>query len=222
MTGLIAEKIAQINSEIPSNVSLIAVTKQVTVDKIREAYQAGVRNFAENRLQDALDKQEKLQDLKDISWHFIGHLQSNKARKVLEHFDWIHSVDDLNIALRLNSLATELGLNPQVLLQVKLLSDPNKYGWNGNELKQDLARLNELNHLKIKGLMTILPLGLNQSEMLTTFEKTRDLASEINQENWSNLKLTELSMGMSSDYLLAIKAGATMIRLGTIIFGDRN
>jgi PLP dependent protein len=222
MTGLIAEKIAQINSEIPSNVSLIAVTKQVTVDKIREAYQAGVRNFAENRLQDALDKQEKLQDLKDISWHFIGHLQSNKARKVLEHFDWIHSVDDLNIALRLNSLATELGLNPQVLLQVKLLPDPNKYGWNGNELKQDLARLNELNHLKIKGLMTILPLGLNQSEMLTTFEKTRDLASEINQENWSNLKLTELSMGMSSDYLLAIKAGATMIRLGTIIFGDRN
>jgi PLP dependent protein len=190
MTALIA-KIAQINSEISSNVSLIAVTKQVTVDKIREAYQAGVRNFAENRLQEALDKQEKLQDLGDISWHFIGHLQSNKARKVLEHFDWIHSVDQLNIALRLNILAAELGLNPQVLLQVKLLPDPNKYGWNESNLKQDLAQLNELNYLKIKGLMTILPLGLTESEMLTTFEKTRDLASEINQENWSNL--TELS-----------------------------
>jgi pyridoxal phosphate enzyme (YggS family) len=222
MTGLIAKKIAQINSEIPSNVSLIAVTKQVTVDKIREAYQAGVRNFAENRLQEALDKQEKLRDIGDISWHFIGHLQSNKARKILQHFHWIHSVDHLNIAVRLNSLAKELGLNPQVLLQIKLLPDPNKYGWNESDLKQDLAQLNELNHLKIKGLMTILPLGLTDSEIFATFEKTRDIASEINQENWSNLKLTELSMGMSSDYLLALKAGATMIRLGTIIFGDRN
>ena len=221
MTGLIAQRINQIRQQIPSNVRLIAVTKQVSVEAIREAYAAGIRDFGENRLQEALPKQKQLQDLPDICWHFIGHLQSNKAKKALEHFQWIHSVDNLKLAQRLNRLAAELSCQPQVCLQVKVLPDPNKYGWTVSELLEDLPQLDRCEHLKIKGLMTILPLGLSGSQALAAFKTTCTLAKKIERQNWSNLQMQQLSMGMSADYLLAVKAGATMVRLGRIIFGAR-
>ncbi len=221
MTGLIAQRINQIRQQLPSNVRLIAVTKQVSVEAIREAYAAGIRDFGENRLQEALPKQEQLQDLPDICWHFIGHLQSNKAKKALEHFQWIHSVDNLKLAQRLNRLAAELSYQPQVCLQVKVLPDPNKYGWTVSELLEDLPQLDRCEHLKIKGLMTILPLGLSASQTLAAFKTTCTLAKKIERQNWSNLQMQQLSMGMSADYLLAVKAGATMVRLGRIIFGAR-
>ena len=222
MTGLIARRINQIRQQIPANVRLIAVTKQVSVEAMREAYAAGIRDFGENRIQEALPKQEQLQDLPDICWHFIGHLQINKAKKAIEHFEWIHSVDSLKLAQRLDRLAAKLPKQPQVCLQVKVLPDPNKYGWDISELLAALPELDRCNHLKIRGLMTILPLGLSESEMLAAFEATRSLAEKIKQQNWSNLSLEELSMGMSADYLLAVKAGTTMIRLGRIIFGERH
>ncbi len=221
MTGLIAQRINQIRQQLPSNVRLIAVTKQVSVEAIREAYAAGIRDFGENRLQEALPKQEQLQDLPDICWHFIGHLQSNKAKKALEHFQWIHSVDNLKLAQRLNRLAAELSCQPQVCLQVKVLPDPNKYGWTVSELLEDLPKIDRYEHLKIKGLMTILPLGLSGSQALAAFKTTCTLAKKIERQNWSNLQMQQLSMGMSADYLLAVKAGATMIRLGRMIFGER-
>ena len=221
MTGLIAQRINQIRQQIPSNVRLIAVTKQVSVEAIREAYAAGIRDFGENRLQEALPKQEQLQDLPDICWHFIGHLQSNKAKKALEHFQWIHSVDNLKLAQRLNRLAAELSCQPQVCLQVKVLPDPNKYGWTVSELLEDLPKIDRYEHLKIKGLMTILPLGLSGSQALAAFKTTCTLAKKIERQNWSNLQMQQLSMGMSADYLLAVKAGATMVRFGRMIFGER-
>ena len=221
MTGLVAQRIDRIREQIPEHVRLIAVTKQVTPEAIREAYEAGVRDFAENRLQEALLKQEQLQDLPDICWHFIGHLQANKAKKVLESFQWIHSVDSLKLAQRLDRLAEELSRRPQVCLQVKVLPDPNKYGWQVPELLADLPELDKCHNLSIQGLMTILPLGLSDSQALDAFNATRELAEKIAQQNWTNLQMHQLSMGMSADYLLAVKAGATMIRLGTIIFGAR-
>lgn len=221
MTGLVAQRIDRIREQIPEHVRLIAVTKQVTPEAIREAYEAGVRDFAENRLQEALSKQEQLQDLSDICWHFIGHLQANKVKKVLESFQWIHSVDSLKLAQRLERLAEELSRRPQVCLQVKVLPDPNKYGWQVPELLADLPELDKCHNLSIQGLMTILPLGLSDSQALDAFNATRELAEKIGQQNWSNLQMHQLSMGMSADYLLAVKAGATMIRLGTIIFGAR-
>src|SRR4028118_2258788 len=118
MTGLIAERIANIRQQLPAGVRLIAVTKQVPVDAMREAYAAGIRDFGESRIQEAELKQSQLQDLPDITWHLIGHLQSNKARKALEQFHWIHSCDSLNLAQRLNRLAAELSLRPKVCLQV--------------------------------------------------------------------------------------------------------
>ncbi|PSF37955.1 YggS family pyridoxal phosphate-dependent enzyme [Aphanothece hegewaldii CCALA 016] len=215
----IAQRIEKIRQSLPSHVRLIAVSKQVSAAAIREAYQVGVRDFGESRLQEVIPKQEQLKDLPDICWHFIGHLQANKAKKVLEHFQWLHSVDNLTLAQRLDRLATEMNISPQVCLQVKILSDPNKYGWETSQLLQDLPALAQFQQLKIQGLMTILPLGLSESEKLVAFNKTNELSQNINQR--SHLSLTELSMGMSNDYLLAIRAGATMIRLGTILFGER-
>jgi PLP dependent protein len=215
----IANRIEQIRLTLPPTTRLIAVSKQVSSDYIRQAYQAGVRDFAESKLQEAISKQEELKDLPDISWHFIGHLQANKARKILECFQWIHSLDSLKLAQRLDRLGAELNINPQVLLQVKVVPDPDKFGWETSELISDIPALVNCSQLKIQGLMTILPLGLSDREKLVAFEKTRDLARMI--ENSSSLCLPNLSMGMSNDYRLAIKAGATLIRVGTGIFGDR-
>lgn len=221
MTGYISQKIGSIKQKIPQNVQLIAITKQVDIEPMREAYSAGIRDFGENRLQEALNKQEQLKDLTNLSWHFIGHIQKNKARKIIENFDWIHSVDSLALAQRLNRLAGELNLMPKVCLQIKVLPDPNKYGWEVTDLLQDLEQLNQYQQLNFQGLMTILPLGLSQAQALEAFQETAKLAARIRQNKYSNLMLKELSMGMSGDYPLAIQAGATMIRLGRIIFGER-
>lgn len=216
----IAQRLNQIRQQVPSHVRLIAVTKQVSIPQIRAAYESGIRDFAESHLQEAILKQKELNDLKDICWHFIGHLQSNKAKKVVLHFDWIHSADSLKIVLRLNQLAAESSLSRKACLQVKMLSDPNKYGWKEEELFTALSELENCKNLRIEGLMTILPLGLSEVEILATFKKVKDLAHKIKKQ--SNLKLDHLSMGMSGDYLLAIQAGATMIRLGRIIFEERD
>jgi pyridoxal phosphate enzyme (YggS family) len=221
MIDLITEQIIKIRASLPESVRLIAVTKTVSVEAMRIAYQAGIRDFAENRVQEATEKQPQLQDLTDITWHLIGHLQSNKAAKALQLFQWIQSVDSLKLALRLDHLAGELGCQPHVCLQVKMLPDPNKFGWTIPELLAELPQLNECQNLKIKGLMTIPPLGLNESETLDVFARTRELAETIHQQNWTNIKMQELSMGMSEDYSLALQKGATMIRLGRIIFGQR-
>jgi len=221
MIDLITEQIIKIRASLPESVRLIAVTKTVSVEAMRIAYQAGIRDFAENRVQEATEKQPQLQDLTDITWHLIGHLQSNKAAKALQLFQWIQSVDSLKLALRLDHLAAELGCQPQVCLQVKILPDPNKFGWTIPELLAELPQLNECQNLKIKGLMTIPPLGLSESETLDVFARTRELAETIQHQNWTNIEMQELSMGMSEDYSLAIQKGATMIRLGRIIFGQR-
>jgi len=221
MTGFIAERIINIRQQLPTDVRLIAVTKQVPVDAMREAYSAGVRDFGESRIQEAEAKIAQLSDLPDLNWHLIGHLQSNKAKKSLEQFQWIHSCDNLQLAQRLNRLATELSLKPNVCLQVKVVPDPDKYGWTIPDLLADLSELDQCNAIQIRGLMTILPLGLSQEESLRVFEQTRELALKIGQQNWSNLQMQELSMGMSDDYHLAVQAGATMVRVGRIIFGER-
>jgi len=213
-------QIDKIRQEIPPDVRLIAVTKQVDVSAMREAYAAGIRDFGESRLQEAIPKQKILKDLHDVQWHFIGHLQANKAQKALAHFDWIQSVDSLKLAQRLNSLAQEFSRPPRVCLQVKIRPDPNKYGWEVSEVIAALSELESLQNLNIAGLMTILPLGLNETQILDAFQSTQELAQKIQLR--SHLVMRELSMGMSGDYLAAVQSGATMIRLGRIIFGSRS
>jgi PLP dependent protein len=222
MSSSISERIITLRSSLPDSVRLIAVTKQVSAEIIRCAYAAGIRDFGESRIQEAASKQAVLQDLPDMTWHFIGHLQNNKAKKAIEQFQWIHSVDNLKLAQRLNQLAQELKITPQVCLQVKIRPDPNKSGWNASQLLADLPALDQCENLQIQGLMTIPPLGLNDSEVVTVFNSTSKLAKEIREQNWSNVQMHHLSMGMSGDYKLAVQAGATMVRLGTILFGERS
>ncbi|MDF5707645.1 MAG: YggS family pyridoxal phosphate-dependent enzyme [Nostoc sp. S4] len=221
MNSSISERIVSIRSSLPTSVKLIAVSKQVSAEAIHSAYAAGIRDFGESRIQEASIKQAQLQDLSDITWHFIGHLQSNKAKKAIEQFQWIHSVDNLKLAVRLEQLAQQLGVSPQVCLQVKILPDPNKSGWSVPELLADLPALNRCKTLQIQGLMTIPPSGLDEAEILSVFSRCRQLAKEIQEQNWSQIKMQHLSMGMSGDYELAVQAGTTMVRLGTILFGDR-
>ncbi|MBE9163788.1 YggS family pyridoxal phosphate-dependent enzyme [Tychonema sp. LEGE 06208] len=217
----ITSRINSIRQHLPESVRLIAVTKQVSTDAIREAYGAGIRDFGESKVQETVEKQNQLQDLPDINWHLIGHLQANKAAKALEHFQWIHSVDNLKLAARLDRIAGEQSCSQEVCLQVKMLPDPDKYGWTVPELLADLPELNKCQNLKIQGLMTIPPLGLDEAQILELFNSTRELANKIQQQNLPHIQMQQLSMGMSGDYHLAIQAGATMIRLGTSLFGSR-
>lgn len=221
MSSSLIERIHLIQDSLPESVKLIAVSKKVSAAAVREAYAAGIRDFGESRIQEAESKIEQLQDLSGISWHFIGHLQSNKAKKALSSFQWLHSVDSLKLAQRLNLLAPELGVSPKICLQVKILPDSNKSGWTIQQLLDDLVELNLCQSLQFEGLMTIPPLGLDSLEVVDVFNRTRELIAEINERSLSNIKMKQLSMGMSQDYQLAIQSGATMVRLGTILFGER-
>lgn len=222
MSAYLAQQLDFFRQQLPATTQLIAVSKTHSADKIRAAYQFGVRDFAENRLQEALTKQKDLADLDDIIWHFIGHLQKNKAKKAIAHFDWIHTVDSLPLAKKLNGYAETLGKSPRILLQLKPLPDPNKYGWEMGQFQTDLEALAQCQHLNIQGLMTILPLGLSLEERLAAFQTIRNLKEQLNQTPHFPFELTELSMGMSGDYAEAVKAGSTMVRVGSALFGQRS
>lgn len=220
-SGDLAVRLAKVRSLIPDHVRLIAVSKTFPASIIRSAYAEGIRDFAENKVQEALSKQAELSDLTDVTWHFIGRIQSNKSRKVVENFDWLHSVDSLKLANRLNRQAAEMGRHPSCCLQVKLLADPTKTGFEVDALMAALPDLDQLSHLNICGLMVILPYGLSPDASAEGFAKAQALAEQINQAGMINLKILELSMGMSGDFEAAIAAGATMVRIGSALFGAR-
>ena len=213
---MIADRINKIRANIPPQVKLVAVSKYTTTEAIRVAYDAGVRDFGESRVQESKIKQEELADLSDITWHMIGSLQSNKARQAIAQFDWIHSIDRLSLAEQCDRLILELGKSPKLLLQVKLVDDPSKSGWSESELLDDLSKLKKLQNFNIVGLMSILPLGLDESQAYEVFSRVGELAQRLRSLGWNNLQ--ELSMGMSADYAIAVKAGASIIRVGSQIF----
>ena len=215
---MIADRINKIRANIPPQVKLVAVSKYTTTESIRAAYDAGVRDFGESRVQESKIKQEELLDLSDITWHMIGSLQSNKARQAIAQFDWIHSIDRLSLAEQCDRLILELGKSPKLLLQVKLADDPSKSGWSESELLDDLPKLKRLQNLNIVGLMSILPLGLDESQAYEVFSRVSDLAKKLRSLGWNNIQ--ELSMGMSADYAIAVKAGASIIRVGSQIFAS--
>ena len=212
----VIDRIAEITKDLPSTVKLVAVSKYANISAIRAAYAAGIRDFGESRVQDATQKQQELKELDDICWHFIGSLQSNKAKSAIQRFDWIHSVDRLGLVQQLNRLAAETGKSPQLCLQVKMAPGPNKAGWDEHELIQDLDAIQQCQNLNIVGLMTILPIGLDRNQAYDLFVKAANLAEKLRSQDWSSLQ--QLSMGMSGDYDMAIKAGATLIRVGSKIF----
>lgn len=218
----IGERCHTIRRQVPDSVRIVAVTKTFPASALREAYSAGLRDFGESRVQEAIAKQTELSDLDGVQWHLIGHLQRNKARKAVQHFDWIHSVDSLKLAQTLDAIAQEVGRSPKVCLQVKMRPDPNKFGWEPDALLSDLDVLDTCHHLYIAGLMAIPPMGLTPQETLEYFQQVRTLSDQIRNSSPQHLRMEELSMGMSSDYAIAIQAGATIIRPGRILFGERN
>jgi pyridoxal phosphate enzyme (YggS family) len=215
----IQDRIHQIRREIPDHVTIMAVSKGVSPDAIRAAYAAGIRHFGENRIQEAKAKQPELTDCPEIIWHLIGHLQSNKVKAALSLFDWIDSVDSLSLAKLIDQQAAMANLPPpRVCLQVKLAPDPQKYGWSVSDLLGTLPALSQLHNVRFCGLMTILPLGVIGSEAGHLFSQLPKLAAMIAAQGYPNLDLQVLSMGMSADYVEAVKAGSTQVRLGRILF----
>lgn len=212
----VAERIAAIDAELPPSVRLIAVSKYTSVDKMRQAYAAGLRDFGESRVLEAIDKQQQLVDLPGITWHLIGHLQTNKVRKAVQAFDWIHSVDSLRLLQQIDRAAAELNRRPRLCLQVKAWPDPNKQGWLIEQLQTAAPEILACKHVEIVGLMAIAPLGLNAEQSTELFQLVARWRQELSQ-SWG-LALSELSMGMSDDYFLAVAAGATCVRVGSKVF----
>ena len=203
----------ELQQRLPTGVKLLAVSKTQPASAVRELAACGQLDFGESRLQEALPKQEALEDLHDLRWHFIGRLQANKVRAVVRAFSWIHSIDSMALAERASRIALEEGRRPSVLLQVKLRDDPSKGGWDPLALKQAWPVLRQLPGLDACGLMTMAPLGLAVDERRLLFRDCRKLADALD--------LPQCSMGMSGDWQQAVEAGATWVRLGSVLFGAR-
>lgn len=193
----------------PNSIKLIAVTKTVPAARVREAIACGARDLGESRLQDAQSKLDELQGL-GLTWHFIGHVQTNKAKKIAESFDWIHSVDRIELADKLGRTATK---PLSVLIEMKLHDEPGKSGASMDELPALIAAIRNHTHLNLRGLMAVPPFLDNPEDVRPYFRQLRALAIEH--------ALPELSMGMTHDFEVAIEEGATMVRIGTALFGKR-
>ena len=200
------------------NGRIIAAVKYVDAQKTLEAYNAGLRDFGENRVQDALERFPLLPEemIKNSTWHFIGHLQSNKVRKVVGTFDYIHSVDSFDIAKNISRVATEMGIVQNILIEVNISGENSKYGFTEKEIFENFENLTKLDGIKVVGLMTVAPSTSNGVFLQKVFTNLNELSYNIRRKY--HVELNELSMGMSSDYKEAIEAGSTMIRLGKRIF----
>jgi pyridoxal phosphate enzyme (YggS family) len=203
------------------SVRLVAATKTVSVDRIREAIAAGLMLAGENRLQEALPKIEALRS-EPIRWHFIGQLQRRKARSVIGVFDLIHSVDSLELAQEIDRRAEAAGLRQDILLEVNIGEEATKAGFDCEDLERALPQLGALTHVAVKGLMTIPPSVEDSEEARPYFRRLRELAARLSQQRNPRISMDELSMGMSNDYPVAIEEGATLVRVGTAIFGARH
>ena len=204
----------------PEDVMLIAVTKTIDIQGIREAIDAGLRIFGENRVQEARDKIESLEGISEsLHWHLIGHLQRNKAKYAVRMFDMIHSLDTIDLAEEINRQASMAGKVQDVLIEVKLSPEETKQGIPKHELMALLTAVREMKHLNLKGLMTMPPFSSNPQEVRPYFRELCELRDKMKLDGVS---LTELSMGMSHDFEVAIEEGATMVRIGTAIFGERS
>lgn len=204
----------------PETVRLVAVSKTVSVERLREAVDAGVRHVGENRLQEALPKIETL-DRDGVVWHFIGTLQRRKVKAVVGRFETIHSVDSLALAQEIDRRAQEAGLRQRVLLEVNLGGESSKGGFEPTALLGALPALNRFEYLDIRGLMAIPPAVPAAEDARPYFRRLRELSRSLTALDFPNINMQELSMGMSHDYPVAVEEGATYVRVGTAIFGAR-
>ena len=202
----------------PSEVEVIAVTKTHGAEVVKEAWDAGLRIVGENKVQEAAWK--KPASVTGPMWHLIGHLQSNKVRKALELFDFFHSVDSAGLADRMNAIAEDMGASPHILLEVNVSGEKSKSGMKPEEVREVLAHIAEdCPRITVEGLMTMAPFSENPEDARPYFRKLRELRDGLEKE--FGVGLPRLSMGMSGDYEVAVEEGATWVRLGTVLFGER-
>lgn len=225
---MIAENLVEVRKRIsraiqksgrePDSARLITVSKQISVDRIEEARAAGAVVFGENKIQEAIPKIEQM-EAEGIFWHFIGHLQKNKIKFLDERFDLIHSVDSFELAEKIAKHYHSENRVQRILLQVNVSGEAAKFGMEPKELEKQMAKLFQLQGIKVEGLMTIPPFDSDPENSRRHFSRLRELREQYEKQN--GLPLNELSMGMSNDFEVAVEEGATLVRVGTAIFGPR-
>ncbi len=225
----IAENLKRVQDEIanaairsgrkPDSVKLVGVTKTVDLDRINEAVSAGLQVLGENYVQEARNKVDQFGD--QVSWHFIGRLQTNKAKYAVKLFDIIETVDSIKLATELNRRAQPLGRVTRVLIQLNLAAEQTKGGLDPSECLDHIRQIAELDHLQVRGLMTMPPFFNDPERARPYFRQLRELSQVIAAAGVEGVEMAELSMGMSGDFEAAIEEGATLVRVGTAIFGER-
>lgn len=213
------EEACRVSGRNPEEVSLIAVSKTKPVSMLQEAYDAGCRDFGENKVQEIMNKIDRLPS--DIRWHMIGHLQTNKVKYIVGKVFLIHSVDSLHLAEAISKEAVKQNTTVNILIEVNVAKEDTKYGAMAEDTVSLVEKIALLPGICVKGLMTIAPYVENPQENRQYFVKLRQLAVDIKSKNIDNVHMDILSMGMTGDYMVAIEEGATYVRVGTGIFGER-
>ena len=227
---MVSENLEQVKANIeaackrvgrdPKDVRLVAVSKTKPISLIEEAIEAGQDTFGENKVQEMCDKMEVLPD--NIKWHMIGHLQRNKVKYIAGKVELIHSVDSIRLAKQISDEAQKQSIEIPVLLEVNVAREESKFGFfTVEEVLPLLEQISSFSHIQVKGLMTIAPFVENPEENREVFKKLYELAVDIQSKNIDNISMRELSMGMTGDYVVAVEEGATIVRVGTGIFGSR-
>lgn len=219
----VQQQVAQAAANVgrnPTDITLIAVSKTKPIDMISEIYDCGIREFGENKVQEILAKSEVLPN--DINWHMIGHLQRNKVKQVISKAILIHSVDSMRLAHTISDEAVKQNLNVEILLEVNVAGEETKYGFTMEETPQALLEISKLPNITVRGLMTSAPYVNNPEENRGYFKQLKQLCVDLKAKNIDNTSMDFLSMGMTNDFQVAIEEGATHIRVGTAIFGERN
>ncbi len=227
---MVAENIFKIKQRIreaclrsgrnPEEVTIVAVTKTIPVERIKEAINAGIIDIGENRIQELLEKRNSI---KDVRWHFVGHLQTNKVKYLVDFVYLIHSVDSLKLALEIDKRARKINRVIDVLIEVNTSGEKTKYGVKPDEVLELIKQISEsCDFVRVQGLMTVAAFLPNSEDVRPMFRLLRELRDEIAKFNFKNVKMKHLSMGMSNDFEVAVEEGATLVRIGTAIFGPRN
>lgn len=218
----IADKLLHIKSELPENVTLVAVSKTKPVSDLMQAYNAGQRIFGENKIQEMTEKHQQMP--KDIEWHMIGHVQSNKVKYMIPYVKLIHGVDSIKLLIEINRQATRWRKKVNCLIQIHIAEEETKFGFDESELNEVLKQIvtEKLENIMIVGLMGMATFTDNQEQVRREFSHLKTIFDKVKKLTTDNCQITTLSMGMSGDYKIAIEEGSTMVRIGSSIFGERN
>lgn len=215
----IKENLEKVRKTIPDGVTLLAVSKTKPLEYLQEAYDCGVRDFGENKVQEMCSKYENMN--KDIRWHLIGHLQTNKVKYLVDKVYLIHSLDSVNLLNTIEKVFGKAKKTADTLIQINIGREESKTGIMEEDLDSFIAEIEKCQYVKVKGIMVIIPIGDEESNRMY-FKKTKEIFDKLKEKEFNNITMEILSMGMTHDYLTAINEGSNLVRIGTGIFGERN